>query len=447
MRDDQRLAGLTASVIVLLMSVVSASDHWPQFRGANAGVVANDPALPDTWSVTKNVTWRLDVPGFGWGSPIVWGDHVFVTSVISAGEMTAPQRGIYPGTLRYDSTALHTWMLYDVDFRTGKIRWQREVRKAVPPGPKHLKNSYASETPVTDGDRVYVYFASLGLFAFNLDGEVVWAKEMPPVQIRGGWGTSASPVLHGDRLYIVNDNDTRSFMAAFDKRTGRELWRVERDEGSNWATPFVWENEQRTEIVTAGSGKVRSYDLDGKLLWELRGMTSIAVPTPFAAHGLLYVASGFASEPLRPVYAIRPGASGDMSLRTGESSNQYIAWFQRQLGPLAPSPLVYGDYFYTLDDRGFLTCHDARTGKPIYPRQRISSESSGFTASPWAYNDRIFALSEDGDTFVMQAGPEFKLLATNPLDEMTLATPAVVRGSLLIRTQSKLYRIAEAAPE
>ena len=440
-----RSIAVTTALVALLVSVGTADDQWPQFRGLNAGVVADDPALPDVWSPTQNVAWRLDVPGLGWSSPVVWGDHVFVTSVISSGETTAPQRGIYPGTLVYDSTAPHTWMLYDVDFLTGKIRWQQEVRKAVPPGPKHLKNSFASETPVTDGERVYVYFAALGLFAFDLNGQAVWAKEMAPAQIRGGWGTSASPILHKDRLYVVNDNDTRSFIAAFDKRTGRELWRVNRDEGSNWSTPFVWENEQRTEIVTAGTGKVRSYDLDGKLLWELTGMTSIAIPTPFAAHGLLYIASGFAREPLRPVYAIRPGASGDISLKPGESGNQHIAWFQRQLGPLAPSPLVYGDYFYTLDDRGFLTCHDARTGKQIYPRQRISAESSGFTASPWAYNGKIFALSEDGDTFVMQAGPEFKLLGKNSLDEMALATPAVVRGSLIIRTQSKLYRIAPDA--
>jgi len=204
----------------------------------------------------------------------------------------------------------------------------------------------------------------------------------------------------------------------------------------------VWENELRTEIVTAGTGKVRSYDLDGKLLWQLEGMTSITIPTPFAKHGLLYISSGFAREPLRPLYAIRPGAAGDISLKDGQTSNQYIAWFDPQLGPLTPSPVVYGDYLYTLDDRGFLACHDARTGRQVYSRQRISADSSGFTASPWAYNNRIFALSEDSDSFVIQAGPEFKLLGKNPLDEMVLATPAVARSSLIIRTQSKLYRIA-----
>jgi outer membrane protein assembly factor BamB len=250
-------------------------------------------------------------------------------------------------------------------------------------------------------------------------------------------------VLHRDRLYIVNDNDERSFLAAFDRKSGEELWRTIREEGSNWTTPFVWENGTRTEIVTAGTKRVRSYDLNGKLLWEFSGMSSIDIPTPLAAHGLLFITSGYPGDPLRPAYAIRPGASGDISLKKDETSNAFIVWSNPALGPYNPSPLVYGDYYYTLFDRGFFTCHDAKTGKEIYGRQRITTEATGFTASPWAYNGKIFATSEDGDTYVIQAGPEFKVLGKNSLDEMTLATPAVARGSVIIRTASKLYRIAK----
>jgi hypothetical protein len=195
--------------------------------------------------------------------------------------------------------------------------------------------------------------------------------------------------------------------------------------------------------VTTSRNKVRSYGLDGTPLWELGGMTVNVVPSPFASHGLLYVSSGYPGANPRPVYAIRPGASGDISLKAGETSSQYIAWYQPLLGTYNTSALVYGDYYYTLLDRGFLVCHDARTGKEIYKRQRISAESTGFTASPWAYNGKIFLLSEDGDTFVVQAGPEYKLLGKNSLSEMPLATPAVARGSLVIRTQSKLYRIGK----
>ena len=441
------LAALVSLVATVSMAAsqgpVPATEEWPQFRGPQAGIVVDDPMLPDTWSTSQNVVWSAEVPGLGWSSPIVWGNQIFVTSVISSGAATAPKPGLYAGTLVYDSKVPHRWMVHAFDFATGRMRWQRELRNMAPPGPKHLKNSFASETPVTDGERVYVYFASIGLFALNMTGEVVWTREMPPAKVRGGWGTGASPALLDDRLYIVNDNDTQSFLAAFDKRTGNELWRVNRDEGSNWATPFVWKHDERTEIVTAGTDKVRSYDLGGKLLWELEGMTWITIPTPFASGGLLYLTAGYPGDSLRPVYAIRPGASGNISLRQGETSNAYIAWSHQLLGPYHPSPLVYQNYYYTLFDRGFLACHDAKSGKQIYNRQRISVDASGFTASPWAYNGRIFALSEDGDTYVIQAGPEFKLLGKNSLNDMTLATPAFARGSVIIRTQSKLYRIAK----
>ena len=222
--------------------------------------------------------------------------------------------------------------------------------------------------------------------------------------MRYGWGAASSPVLHQGRLYIVNDNEEQSFLEALDAKTGKQIWRVARDEGSNWATPFVWESGKRTEIVTAGTRRVRAYDLDGKLLWELGGMSSIAIPTPFAKFGLLYVTSGYVGDQVRPVYAVRPGASGDISLKGDETSNEFVAWYQRQGGPYNPSPLVYGDYYYTLMDFGFLTCRDARTGKEIYGKQRINTAGAAFTASPWAYNGKIFALSEDGDTYVIQAG-------------------------------------------
>jgi outer membrane protein assembly factor BamB len=432
-----------AALAWLRVSAATADDNWPQFRGPQAGVASDDPALPDSWSSADHVVWKVDVPGLGWSSPVVWGDHVFLTTVINSGTLEPPKPGLYFGGERPASTAPHRWVAYDIDFKTGAIRWEKELRNSAPAGPRHLKNSYASETPVTDGERVYFYFGSVGVFVFDMSGKPVWSKPIGPFKTRYGWGTAASPVLHSDRLYIVNDNDDQSFLAAYDKRTGQEIWRVNRAEGTNWATPFVWENDRRTEIVTAGSGRVRSYDLAGSLLWELSGMSSISIPTPFSRHGLLYISSGYVGDPMRPAYAIRPGASGDISLKAGETSNAFIAWSSPALAPYNPTPLVYGDYYYTLYDRGFFTCHDAKTGKEVYGRQRIAADAGGFTASPWAYNGKIFALSEDGDTYVIQAGPEYKLLGKNSLGGMTLATPAVAHGSLLIRTASALYRVAK----
>jgi len=450
-------------VILLALTVVHpvAQTQWAGFRGSNAGDVGDDLVLPDTWSETKNVVWKIDVPGLAWSSPVVWEDHVFITSAISAGDEPDPIPGLYDpgddnGSRR--STKYHRWIVYDIDFATGAIRWERELHSAQPEIARHIKNSFASETPVTDGRRVYVYFGSAGVVgALNMSGETVWLRELGAFETNGGFGSAASPILHGDRLYVVNDNTQRSFMVALDKNTGEEIWQVDRPErGQNWATPFVWVNEVRSEIVTSGTQGVRSYDLEGNLLWEIHGMSGLTIPTPFAKYGLLYISSGYPGGGLRPVYAVKPGGSGDISLwsqddmRTGLSvgfpgtrvSSDDVAWAYPLLGTYNTSALVYGDYYYTLLDRGFLVAHDARTGEEIYGRQRIEI-GNGFTASPWAHNGKLFLLNEDGDTFVVKAGSEFEILHKNSLNEMTLATPAVAGDSLILRTQSKLYRIAD----
>jgi outer membrane protein assembly factor BamB len=437
-----------------LAAVPITAENWPRFRGLQAGLAADHPSLPVTWSRTQNVVWKLDVPGRSWSSPVVWDDHVFVTTVVNVRDPVQALKPVpdYRGrswngpldeTSIATTTDTHRWMLYAVDFKTGRIRWERVLHEAVPSQPVHQKNTYFSETPVTDGERVYVYAGSIGLFAFDMSGRPVWSKPMPAAKTRMGWGSASSPVLHDGRLYVVNDNEERSYLAAYDAPSGREVWRVDRDERTNYSTPLIWENELRTEIVTTGTGRVRSYDLDGRPLWDIMRMSVLTVPSPLARHGLLFVSAGYIQDPHKPVYAVRPGGAGNISLKAGETHNQFIAWSSTQISSYQPSPIVVGDYYYTLLDRGFLTCHDARTGKEIYGRQRISAESSGFSASPWSYNDRIFALSEDGDTFVIQAGPEFKLLGKNPLDEMSMATPAVANGSLILRTARTLYRLMQ----
>jgi len=431
--------------LILATTVLSAvaQSNWPQFRGEQSLGVATSQNLPTTWSASQNVAWKTAVPGFGWSSPVVWGDRIFVTSVVRDGDVEPPKKGLYFGGERpTPSTNTQHWMVYGFDWTTGKKLWEKQVHEGLPSTSIHLKNTYASETPVTDGERVYAYFGNVGLFCLDLEGKEVWSQNWEPFKTRNGWGTAASPVLHQDRIFVVNDNEEKSFVVALNKRTGDQLWRVERDEKSNWATPFVWQNELRTELVVPGRKRVRSYDLDGKLLWEFGGMSSIVIPTPFAKSGLLYVCSGYVGDKNRPVFAIRPGAAGDISLKDGETSNQFIAWCEKTAAPYNPSPLAYGDYFYVLFDFGFLSCRDARTGKEIYEKQRINLEgTSGFTASPWAYDNKIFCLSEDGDTFVFQAGPEYKLIGKNRLGEMCMATPAIARDSLILRTASNLYRI------
>ena len=334
MRRTGRDIARAAFVIGLLSTWPAAAQQWPQFRGPGAsGVAVDDPRLPDTWSATDNVAWSVAIPGRGWSSPVVWGDHVLVVSAVNTRQvetlnpvpsyLARSLGGTMSGAAITQATDEYRWMLYDVDVQTGRIRWERVIKAAVPDQAVHQKNSFASETPVTDGERVYVYLGYAGLFAFDMTGQPVWAKPMAAPRMRTGWGTAASPVLHDGRLYIVNDNEDRSFIAAFDARTGAELWRTERPgEASNWSSPFIWQTGQRTEIVTTGTRKVRSYDTNGALLWEFAGMTSIHAVTPVASHGLLFVSSGYFPDTPRPTYAIRPGARGDISLEAGEDEQR-----------------------------------------------------------------------------------------------------------------------------
>jgi len=432
-----RLRQVAVLLAALTVSSALAADNWTQFRGPAAGVSEGND-LPQTWDTTKNVVWKIDVPGRGWSSPVVWGDKVFLTSVRTDGKFEDAKKGLYFGGERAKPSAdIHHWIVLCFDFKTGKKLWEKEAYKGTPPSTVHIKNTYASETMVTDGERLYAYFGNVGLFCYDLDGKELWSQKWGSFKTRFGWGTAASPALYKGRIFIVNDNEEKSFLVALDAKTGKQLWRVERDEKSNWATPFVWENERRTELVTAGTNRVRSYDLDGKPLWELRGMSSIAIPTPFARHGLLYVCSGYVLDQKKPLFAIRAGAEGDIT-PDDNGGNKYVAWHLKSAGPYNPTPLVYGDYLYVLYDMGLLSCFDARTGKVIYEKERLGGQ---FTASPWAYGGKVFCLSEDGETHVIEAGPKFKRLGKNSLDEMCMATPAALRGSLLVRTLTKLYRI------
>ena len=442
---------LTLSICLLASWMHSANGqaNWPQFRGANSRGIAEGTNLPERWSSTENVAWKSDLPGRGWSSPIVWGDRILLTAVVNDGESEEPKKGLYFGGNRPDpADTLHHWRVYCLDLNDGETVWEREVHQGKPATGIHIKNSYASETPVTDGRHIYVYFGNIGVFCFDFDGNEIWSHPLEPHATRFGWGTAASPVLHEGRLYIVNDNDEDSYLLCLDSSTGGELWRVSRDEKSNWATPFVWKNAIRTEIVTPGTGKVRSYDLDGKPLWSLERMSSITIATPYEHDGLLYVSSGYIGDQnARPIYAIRPGAMGDISLGDDEdeTSNDYIAWSQPFAAPYNPTTIIYEDRLFVLYDRGFLASFGPANGLEVMTKSRIP-KGRAFTSSPWAYQGKLFCLNEDGVTFVIKAGDEFEVLHTNSLaeDDMSMATPAIAGDKLLIRTAARIYCIAQA---
>ena len=432
-------------ILLGLCPIACGQTNWPAFRGADGLGVADNAALPEHWSATKNVRWKRDVAGRGWSSPVVWGDRLFLTTVVNEGKTEAVKRGLYFGGERRDApTTTHRWKTLCLDLSTGKTLWERAAHEGKPSHGHHVKSSYASETPVTDGKRIYVCFGNLGVFCYTLEGEPVWQHELKANKTRYSWGTAASPVLHDGRLYIVSDNDEQSYLLALDAATGKQVWRVDRPEKSNWSTPYVWQNKLRTEIITPGSGRCRSYGLDGKLLYEWGGCSSITIATPYSKFGLLYVSSGYVGDRRKPIYAIRPGASGDISFKEDETSNEHIAWCQKRAAPYNPTTLVYGDLLYVLLDRGIMACYEAKTGELVYSRQRLQG-GRAFTASPWAYNGKIFCLNEYGETYVIKAGREFELLHTNSLeeDELCMATPAMAGDWLILRSEHRVYCIAQ----
>lgn len=445
-------------------------DTWPQFRGPAAAGVSTETTLPTKWSKTENVRWVVDVPGNGWSSPIVWKDTVYLTTALSPGAFKAPSPGIYGNDyiaeLRAQGLSNEEitrrvrardneapaevggdleWRLIGLDVKTGATRFSHLIHKGQPFGGRHRKNTYASETPATDGERVFVYLGNVGLFAFTMAGEPVWSHAVEPKPTYNDFGTSSSPVVHQGRVHFLHDDQEAGYFAALDAKTGKELWRTPRDftgkfVRTTFTTPFVWKNTLRTELITLGPQTVISYDLDGRELWRFEGVSMVGAPTPVATAERLIVGCGSPSEPVRPLVVFKPGAVGNVSLKEGEEQNAFALWRQFRGGPYITSPLVHDGRVYVLYDQGFFGAYELATGKQLY-KARFPEGVPTFSASPWVHGDTIFNLAEDGTTWLVAAGDEFKLLGHNPLDEMSLATPALAHGSVFLRTASKLYRL------
>ncbi|MAI70478.1 MAG: hypothetical protein CMM01_06155 [Rhodopirellula sp.] len=442
-----RMIVFATCLTLTAIPVVNGVEHWTRFRGEDGNSVARDNAnLPTRWNTTENVRWAIDLPGWGWSCPIVWGDKVFLTTVVSDEQNLAPSKGLYLGQgVRDPGKGIHHWLVYCFDLNTGQEIWKREAHTGAPQIPRHPKSTYAAETATTDGERLYVLFGDVGLYCYDLDGEMLWSRDIEPRKTFMDYGAAASPVVHDGQVFVVYDNLEKSWIASFDAKTGKELWKQNRNETHSWATPLVWQNEQRTEIVVPGKKFNRSYSLAGDLLWEFDGqMSNLVIPSPMSAHGMCYIASGYVGDSHRPTFAIKPGASGNITPEGDYTDSEFIEWYQGTSSSYNPSQTIYGDYLYTLYDQGFLTCHDARTGEQVYGKKRFSPSGS-FTASPFAYNGYLFCLSEDGLTYVIKAGEDFEIVARNELDELCIACPAVVGDKVLIRTASKLYCLSEGS--
>ena len=425
----------------------AGTGHWPQFRGTAATGTAENQNLPDTWSPATgaNILWRATIPGLAHSSPIVWGGVIFVTSAVSSERNATFKPGLYGDGDASEDRSRHRWMLYAIDKRTGKIRWERTAIEGAPRNKRHIKSTYASSSPATDGRIVVAWFGSEGIHAYDFNGAKRWSVDLGRVDMGAydipsyEWGPASSPIIWNGLVIVQCDTQADSFLLALDAETGETVWKTDRKELPSWGTPTIVNTAAGPELVTNASNFVRGYDpRTGRELWQLGGSSMITAPTPIFAGGLHIIASGRAPE--RPVFAVKPGARGDLTLSRGDTANTYVAWSKTGRGSYMPTPLAYRGLLYVLANNGVLDAYDLATGKETY-RQRLPLVGSGFSASPVAADGKIYLSNEDGEMLVIEAGDSFKHIATNSMGETLMATPAISDGTMFVRGASTLFAI------
>jgi outer membrane protein assembly factor BamB len=452
-----RVSVLTGAIVTVILTLAARQPpppNWPRFRGPDASGIADGQQLPTAWSVTTgtNIRWKVPVEGLAHSSPIVWGDRIFVTTAISSQAGASFKPGLYGDGDASADRSSHRWILRAIDRRTGKTMWERSAYEGAPKEKRHIKSTYASATPVTDGRIVVAWFGSQGLYAFDVAGKPLWQKDLGRLDVGAydlpeyEWGHASSPIIYDDKVIVQADQQKGSFLLALKTTTGETVWKTMRDELPSWGTPTIYRSARpgrAPELVTNASNFIRGYDpATGKELWRLGGSSKITAPTPIFTDDFILVASGRRDE--KPIFVLRPGARGDISLGAGQTSNQSVVWSMRGRGPYMPTPLIYRDQAYVLGNDGIFDSYDLASGKEIY-RQRIPHRGSGFSASPVVSDGRIVLSSEDGDMFVVTAGPTFSVVATNPMGEPLMATPAIVDRTMYVRGQHHLFAIGAPA--
>ena len=392
--------------------------------------------------------WKTPVEGLGLSSPVIWQDKIFITTAVTEGDAGELRIGLFGDVDSIEETQEYDFKLLCYSRTTGEKLWERVANRALPAVKRHSKSSHANSTVATDGKHVVAFFGSEGLYCYSTDGELLWKRDLG--YLDSGWfydkdyqwGFASSPTIHGGKLYVQCDIQSGSFIECINLNDGTEIWRTERDEIPSWSSPIVHEFDNRTMVITNGTKASRGYDAKtGEVIWSMEGNSEIVVPTPNVAHGMIFVSSGYA--PIRPVYAIKPDATGDISLSSDENSNDGVQWSNRNGGPYMPTPIVYGDYLYCCANAGIVTCYEAKTGKRVYKKRLRGNGQLAFTASPVAADGHLYFTAEDGQVLVVKAGPEFEVIATNQLNQSILATPAISEGAMFFRTQNCLIAVGQ----
>lgn len=427
------------TTLALFDSTVDAG-NWPQWRGPDGQGISTEKNLPTVWNATKNIKWKTPISGRAHSSPIVWGNKIFITTAVegpvvpgakAAKHMMGDKEFLHPDSIGADRK--HTFKVISVNASTGKILWEQTAFEGTPYDNRHRKSSFAASTPATDGKHVYAFFGSEGLYAYDMNGKFAWKADLGKLGTVG-MGTGTSPILY-DNLVVMQcdeDNGESSFIVALDKKTGKEVWKTPRKVQVSWATPVLVRTAKRAELITSGTEAVVAYDpATGKELWRHKGVESNAIPSPVANNEAVFLSAGF---PAKIVMAIRLGTTGDLT----DSTN--VVWKHSKGTAYVPSPILYGEYLYLTTDRGILTCLNAKTGEVMYEGGRVPIPAT-FTASPVAFDGKILLTSEDGDTFMVKAGPKHEILGNNSVGEPVYASPAIADGRIFIRGEKNLYAI------
>lgn len=425
----------------------TANANWPSFRGMEAAGVAEKQNLPDKWDgkTGENILWRTPIPGLAHSSPVVWGQRVFVTSAVSSDPKASFKPGLYGDGDASQDRSPQKWTIYAVDKRTGKIVWERVAHEGTPLEKRHMKSTYASSTPATDGRIVVAWFGSQGVFAYDVYGRFLWKVDIGRINLGAydiptyEWGPASSPIIWNNLVILQCDTQDDSFLLALDADTGKQVWKTERDELPSWGTPTVAMTSAGPELVTNASNYVRGYDpRNGKELWKLGRSSKITAPTPLFADDKFVIASGRAPE--RPIFVVKAGARGDLTLPAGQTASEAVVWSRTGRGSYMPTPLVYDGILYVLANNGLLDAYDLKTGEEIY-RQRLPLVGSGFSSSPVAADGKLYLSNEDGEMLVIAAGRKYAHIATNSMGELLMATPALSEGVMYVRSAQSLFAI------
>ncbi len=436
--------------VLLSFPILQAGDgDWPSFRGPDASGVADGANLPDSWNGPDgtHIKWKAPIPGLSHASPIVWGDHIIVASAISSKGKASFKHGLYGSGEASDDRSSHQFSLFCLDKKTGKLIWQQVATEGAPIDKRHVKATYANSTPATNGKVIVSLFGSQGLFAHDMNGKPLWKAEVGRMNLGAydlpdyEWGSAGSPIIYKNLVFVQADTQGDDFLMAFDVSDGHLVWKTPRDQMPSWSTPGVYTGRDRHELITNAPKSINGYDpLTGKELWHLGGSSDITAPTPIFTKDLILVASG--RRPIKPMFAIKPGANGDITLKEGESSSDAIAWSKRGVGPYMPTPIIYGKLLFSLNNNGVLDCYDLETGESHF-RERVPHSGGGFSASPVAADGKLYLSGEDGDVFVVKAAPTFQLISKNPMGELIMATPAISGKMMFVRARDSLFAVGE----